>query len=219
MIAAAACGNRKKKWDAADAAAEWSDLGALRRVAHGSAKAFDPGPRYQSHGAFTMTADGLEVESSTGRGDKRKTTREAVCGPFEILGKSRNVRGGDWGLLLRWRDSDGRSHERLVTFAALHGEPAALCQALAADGLHIERSKQRTLANYLNGADARGRVTRAESTGWHAIGGSEVFVLPFETIGPAGAETVILEGGASAPLQRAGTSRTGGRTLARSLAD
>ena len=194
----------QEKWDAADAAAEWSDLGALRRAAHGSAKSFDPGPRYQSHGAFTMTADGLKVECSTGRGDKRETTSEAICGPFEILGKSRNVRGGDRGLLLRWRDSDGRTHERLVTFAALHGDPAGLCQALAADGLHIERSKQRALADYLNGTDARGRVTRVESTGWHLIGGSELFVLPFETIGPVGAEAVVLEGGASAPYEACG---------------
>src|SRR5262249_27125552 len=32
------------KWDAADAAAEWSDLGALRKAAFNLANAYDPGP-------------------------------------------------------------------------------------------------------------------------------------------------------------------------------
>ena len=33
-----------EKWDAADAAAEWSDLQALRKAANSLAKPFDPGP-------------------------------------------------------------------------------------------------------------------------------------------------------------------------------
>ena len=93
----------------------------------------------------------------------------------------------------------------LFPFAALHGEPAALCQSLASEGLHIQIAKQRDFADYLNGADVSGRVTRVESTGWHSIGGREVFVLPSETIGPAAAETVILEGAASAPYEVRGT--------------
>jgi hypothetical protein len=109
----------------------------------------------------------------------------------------------------RWRDSDGRGHQRLVPFAALHGEAAALCQSLASEGLHIQIAKQRDFAVYLNGADARGRVTRVESTGWHCIGGREVFVLPSETIGPAGAETVILEGAATAHYEVRGTKSSG----------
>ena len=121
------------------------------------------------------------------------------------MGKSRNPKGGDWGLWLRWRDGDGRAHQKLVPFAALHGEAAALCQSLASEGLYIAIAKQRELAVYLNGVDTSGRVTRVESTGWHSIGGREVFVLPSETIGPAAAETVILEGAASAPYEVRGT--------------
>ena len=156
-------------------------------------------------GLFTMTAKRLEVEKTEGRENERKTVRARVSGPFEILGKSRNPKGGDWRLWLRRRDGDGRAHQKLVPFAALHGEAAALCQSLASEGLHIQIAKQRDFAVYLNGADARGRVTRVESTGWHSIGGREVFVLPLETIGPAGAETVILEGAANAPYEVRGT--------------
>jgi putative DNA primase/helicase len=89
------------------------------------------------------------------------------------LSKSRNPKGGDWGLWLRWRDGDGRVHQKLIPFAALHGEAAALCQSLASEGLHIQIAKQRDFAIYLNGVDTSGRVTRVESTGWHSIGGRE----------------------------------------------
>jgi putative DNA primase/helicase len=99
----------------------------------------------------------------------------------------------------------------------LHSEAAALCQSLASEGLHIQIAKQRDFAIYLNGVDTSGRATRIESTGWHSIGGREVFVLPSETIGPVAAETVILEGAASAPCEVRGTLadwRAGVGTLA-----
>ena len=196
---------RNRIWDAANALAEWPDTGALRKTVVTLAKPFDLGPRYVSHGAFTMAADGLEIEMTRGSGKARAMVQEPVSGPFEILGKSRSPNGGDWGLWLRWRDGDGRVHQRLVSSAALHGDPAALCQSLASEGLHIERKKQRELADYLNGADVLGRVTRVERTGWHSIGGRDVFILPGESIGRSAAETVILEGAASAPYEARGS--------------
>ena len=194
-----------EKWDAADAAAQWADLAALRKAAGSFAKPYEPGPLYLSYGAYEMTAAGLEFQPKWKPGDKSETASERISGPFEILGKSRNPKSGDWGLYLRWRDPDGRRHTRLVAYADLHGEPATVCQSLVAEGLNVERSKQRTLANYLNGAETNQRVTRVETTGWHTIGGREYFQLPGQTIGPAGAETVILETGASAPYETRGT--------------
>jgi hypothetical protein len=51
------------------------DVSALRKLAASLAKPFDPGPRYQSWGSFTMTAKGLEVEKTEGRGEARKTVQ------------------------------------------------------------------------------------------------------------------------------------------------
>jgi putative DNA primase/helicase len=98
-------------FDAADALDEMPDVSALRKLAASLAKPFDPGLRYQSWGSFTMTSKGLEVEKTEGRGKARKTVHTRVSGPFEILGKSRNPKGGDWGLWQRWRDGDGRAHQ------------------------------------------------------------------------------------------------------------
>jgi hypothetical protein len=75
-------------FDAADALDEMPDVWALRKLAASLAKPFDPGPRYQSWGSFTMTAKGLEVEKTEGRGEARKTVCARVSGPFEILGRA-----------------------------------------------------------------------------------------------------------------------------------
>ena len=56
-------------FDAADALDEMPDVSALRKLAASLAKPFEPGPRYQSWGSFTMTAKGLEVEKTEGRGE------------------------------------------------------------------------------------------------------------------------------------------------------
>jgi hypothetical protein len=195
------------KWDAADAAAEWSDLGALRKAAVNLAKAYDPGPAFLSYGAFEMSADGLSVEVEKGRGENKTSETVRVCTAFEILGACRDPNGSGWGKWLRWRDADGRAHLRHIEDAALQGDPAPLCATLARDGLQINRSVQRRLVAYLSGARVKGRVTIVSRTGWQEIGGKAVFVLPSQTIGPRGAEKVILDAAAHGPYEARGTLR------------
>jgi uncharacterized protein (DUF927 family) len=194
-----------EKWDAADAAAEWSDLAALRRAAVNLARPFDPGPAFVSYGPFEMSADGLTIEVEKGRGETKANQNIWVAAPFEILGCCRDPHGREWGKFLRWRDPDGRTHNRHVTDSALQGEPAALCAALASDGLRINRTRQRDLASYLSGVSVKRRVTTVLRTGWHDIGGQSVFVLPEITIGPRGSETVILDGAAHGPYEARGS--------------
>jgi len=193
------------KWDTADAAVEWSDLGALAKAAFNVAAPFDPGPAFLSYGAFEMTADGLRVEVEKGRGENRTTEKIWLCGAFEIIGASRDPNGRGWGKHLRWRDADGRTHVQLVSDAALQGDPSPLCQSLASEGLRIARNGQRQLADYLAGARVKGRVTIVQRTGWHEIGNKAVFVLPLESIGPRGAESVILDAAAHGPYEARGS--------------
>lgn len=190
-----------EKWDAADAAAEWSDLGALRKAAANFAKPFDAGPAFVSYGPYDMTASGLTVELEKGRGENKTTEQHWIAAPFEIIGACRDPHGREWGKFLRWLDPDGRAHNRHVAESALQGDPAALCAALASDGLRINRTRQRDFAGYLSGAIVKRRVTTVFKTGWHDIGGQSVFVLPEITIGPRGAATVILDGAAHGPYE------------------
>jgi putative DNA primase/helicase len=191
--------------DAADALADWPDLGALRKAAAGLAKPFDPGPAYLSFGPYTMDATGLVVEIERGKGETKRTELAWISAPFEVLGACRDPRGGGWGKTLRWRDDDWRSHVRHVADADLHGEPAALCAGVARDGLRINRAQHRPFVGYLSSVRLKRRVTIVSRTGWHDIGGRSVFVLPGETIGPRGGERVILDAAAHGAYEARGT--------------
>ena len=192
-------------YDAADALADWPDLGALRKAAASLSKPFDPGPAYVSFRPFSMDASGLAVEMERGRGETKRTELMRIAAPFEVLGACRDPHGGGWGKTLRWRDDDGRLHALHVADAELHGEPAALCAKLAHFGLHIDRTRQRELVRYLSTVRSERRVTIVSRTGWHDIGGRSVFVLPSETIGPRGSERVILDAAAHGAYESRGT--------------
>ncbi|WP_051134236.1 DUF927 domain-containing protein [Methylocystis sp. ATCC 49242] len=194
-------------WDAADAVTEWgSDIAALRKAAAAHfAKQHETGPNYVSCGAFTMDANGLTTEVEKGRGENKTIETVWIAAPFEVLGATRDPNGREWGKWLRWRDGDGREHLRHVTEASLQGDPAALAALLAGDGLRINRAYQRPLATYLCGVETKGRVTIVSRTGWHEIGRRSVFVLPHETIGPRGAENVILDAAAAGPYEAKGS--------------
>ncbi len=192
-------------WDAADAVAEWQDLGALRKSAVGFVEPYHQAPQFVDWGDFTMDARGLTQEVTKGRGENATTENVWIAAPFEILGACRDPHGRAWGKFLRWRDADGREHVRHVADAALQGEPAALCADLASDGLGINRSQQRALANYLSGATVTGRVTVVNRTGWHDIGGQSVFMLAEQISAPRGTETVILDAAAIGPYEACGS--------------
>lgn len=204
-------------WDAANAITDWRDLSGLRRAANGCAKSFDT-PAYISFDNFEMSDTGLYREVARGRGENAETVTVRISSPFEIVGRGRDPNGGAWSRLLRWRDPDGRMHERFVADEALHHDPSALCAPLAAEGLEIVREQQRAFASYLSGAHSAGRVTVVERTGWHTIEGENVFVLPGECIGSRRAGRVLLDGAAPGPYETKGTLsewREGVATLAR----
>jgi putative DNA primase/helicase len=198
----------KDGWDAADAITEWDDVVALRLAAVACAKPFDAAesvPAYISFGKFTMDSDGLHTELKRGRGDNSEVEIVRVSAPFEIVGLGRNPHGRAWGRFLRWRDLDGRPHEKFVADEALQGDAAAICGPLAAEGLQIVRGQQREFANYLSGAQTTGRVTVVHRTGWHEIAGENIFVLPGENIGCKGVGRVLLDGAAHGPYETKGT--------------
>jgi hypothetical protein len=66
----------------------------------------------------------------------------------------------------------------------LHGEPSALCQFLAEQGLEIEArvEARKAFAYYLSRIDTEQRITLAPRIGWTDIGGQRIFVLLAETI-------------------------------------
>jgi uncharacterized protein (DUF927 family) len=161
---------------------------------------------YVSYGPFTMDGDnGLTKKIETKSGKIVVVAPAWVSAPFEILGACRDPHGRAWGKQIRFRDADNRVHMRHVSDAALQSDPATLCAALADDGLKINRSRQRELAEFLNGVRVNGRVTVVNRTGWHEIAGRRAFVLPAETIAADIAETVALDTMAHGPYEARGS--------------
>ncbi len=177
------------KWDAADAAAEWTDLELLRQViARYTAAAKSP-PAYRSYDRFTMDERGLHA---TPRSSKEADRSTMVSGPFEIIGRTRSPSGRGWGRLVRWQDRDGLLHTRLILDANLHGMPTQLVAGLVEEGLTVELGRGGDLADYLNGCEGLPKVLSVDRTGWHDVSGRPVFVLPDRALGDAGGEHVIL---------------------------
>ncbi len=163
-------------------------------------------PQYISFGCYQMDNKGLARLVTKGKGDEQTIETIPVSGPFEILGRVRDPRGEGWARLLRWTDEDNRTHSYPVSDADLHGDISALCANLASRGLRISIGPSRNhFVRYLNEVTIEKRVTVVQTTGWHDIDASKVFVLPNGTIGSAESETVRLEVAATSPFDSCGT--------------
>jgi uncharacterized protein (DUF927 family) len=141
---------------------------------------------------FEMRADGLYRRE----GDKQRRIAQA----FQALGLTReapDARGetNRWGILIRFRNRDGRQRDAVVSYAELHADLGLLCGELADRGMQIERDDRarKAFAQYLIDAVPEERVTLAQSFGWRRAGDHDVYVTSTETIGAdALSERVVL---------------------------
>ena len=159
------------------------------------------GPKYRSFANFRMDEKGLFAENK----DTKKSL--FISGPFEVLGRVRNLNSEGWARYLRWNDDDQRVHTFAVSDADLHGEPSALCAKLAPRGVKVatEHKARAGLIRYLNEVSVEDRVRVVERTGWHEVNNIKVFVLPNDSIGPTANERFIVQGSATAPFESRGT--------------
>jgi uncharacterized protein (DUF927 family) len=135
-----------------------------------------------------------------------------IAQPFEILGWARDAadasgQSGDWGKLIRFKNSDGIELERVVTLASLHSDPGALIGSLGYWGMNIKctPTARRLFVEYLASVDVKERVTVVRRNGWHDIDGARAFAMPGEIINGAGKERVILAKDAVGPYRQCGT--------------
>ena len=130
-----------------------------------------------SYGPFTMTKDGLFKAV--------KQDQIRVCVAFEVLGLMRRAldpgepKAGatGWGLLIRFRDSDGHEVSEFVEFAELHRKPSEVCAMLAHVGMVITpgRIEQQAFAEYLISHPSKKRAQRLAQRGWAKVGKQFVY--------------------------------------------
>lgn len=123
-----------------------------------------------------------------------------VCGPMRLLAETRSSDGNGWGLLVEFRDSDGKQKQLVIPRRALAGDGAMVREMLADGGLRLGVSPpaRQALLELLGQARSPTRATAVPRVGWHRVGGKLVFALPGHAIG-AGDEGVFIEQETRAP--------------------
>ncbi|MEX6724824.1 DUF927 domain-containing protein [Parapedomonas caeni] len=144
---------------------------------------------------YTLDNDGLYWLEPGKDGADARAVR--LSDPFDIMGEARDGDGGDWGLLIRFRDRDGVEKRKTVKRAALASDAGAVRAELAGAGMLILSApgQRDRFIRFLREVTHSARLTLAERTGWVD---TSRFVLPHAVIAPPGAEPVHFDGAASA---------------------
>jgi putative DNA primase/helicase len=111
-----------------------------------------------------------------------------ICGPLEVVGRTRDQASQNWGYLLRWKDADQIQHEHVLRMEMLT-KPHEAVLPLLSGGLAITPGEYCTLLEYIQAASPRTHVRSVNRTGWQ----DGAFVLPDAVIRPEDAEPVVYQ--------------------------
>jgi len=126
---------------------------------------------------YEMRKDGLWYVDPHG-----KRSDLHLCGPISAAALTRDCGGCAWGLLLEWKDLEGRSHEWAMPRALLAGDGMEVRRAFLDQGLYVAngRSAREKFAAWLGAVQPHQMARCVARIGWHGDG----FVLPDKTFGP-----------------------------------
>ncbi|PGH56519.1 DNA helicase [Azospirillum palustre] len=115
-----------------------------------------------------------------------------LSGPFEVVAETRDSTGGSWGVLLAWKDPDGRRHEWAMPRSILAGDGTEFRRVFLDGGLFVApgRKARDMLMVYLANVRAETYATCVDRTGWHG----RVYVSATRTYGDTQSDPVILQG-------------------------
>ncbi len=142
---------------------------------------------------YEMTRDGLFY---TPRAKKGRPPPEPtfVAAPFRVIGQTRNAIGEAWGLLLRWRDREGRDHQWAIPRKLIHRPGNEIAGELEDAGLSCgsDAEAHELLKRFVGGVKVPRMLRCVTATGWHHTDNAAVFVLPGgEAFGRGAADTIL----------------------------
>lgn len=172
-------------WDLADPVPEGLSIAELL------ASARAPAPETEFPAGYAMTDRGLVWRDPS---DDEKPEL-LLAGHFQVLAESRDGDGKSWGVLLEWRDHDGRQHRLPLPRAALAGDGTDARRALLDGGLYVapNRGSRERLTAFLAAVRSPARVIATSRVGWH----ESAFVFPDKCIGSLNGENLLLQGSAA----------------------
>jgi putative DNA primase/helicase len=114
-----------------------------------------------------------------------------ITSPFDVVAETRDSDGTSWGVLLHWKDHDGRDHKFILLRAALAGDGTEARRNLLDGGLSVAPSrKARELLNsFLVQVRSLVRVQATQRVGWHG----NAFVFPDDCFGADALDTYLLQ--------------------------
>jgi len=138
---------------------------------------------------FSLRADGLCFDFGDDSGPVR------VAGRIEVLAQTRDDLGASWGLLLAWKDDDGREHRWAMPRSMLAGDGTDLRAHLLDRGCYVTPvlKSRAKLLEYLATISTDARAHAVEHVGW----ANGAFALPDRTIGDTEKSRVIYQGSAA----------------------
>jgi putative DNA primase/helicase len=125
-----------------------------------------------------------------------------VCTALQVLAKTRDRNGSDWGRLLSWSDSDGGQHEWACPSELLVGDKQEFMRRIARDGVELSthpKTAQRLVA-YITTEQIETRAICVPCPGWH----DGLYVLPTgEAFGVNDGERVVFQHTSAEPQRYA----------------
>jgi hypothetical protein len=144
-----------------------------------SGPAMPPGYRFTDQGLTWSDPTDADMPAMT------------IASPFDVVAETRDGDGTSWGVLLHWKDHDGRNHQYALPRASLAGDGAEARRILLDGGLFIAPSrKARDLLNsFLLLVRSPTRCQATPHVGWHG----NSFVLPDACFGADEGEVLLLQ--------------------------
>lgn len=126
-----------------------------------------PARRNYGAGKFNVNAEGVFSQSPAKDGET--PAPQWLCSRLDVVAKTRDEHGNEWGRLLQWLDDDGNAHQWAVSAELLEGDGNEVRKELARQGLHIAShlNARHLLIAYIKNwqIDTRARCTNR--LGWH----------------------------------------------------
>ncbi|MDU8357261.1 DUF927 domain-containing protein [Pseudomonas syringae group sp. J309-1] len=152
-------------------------------------------------GGFRLTPEGVFYSGDDGEA-------RPVCSPLEILARTRDAQGHNWGLLVEFDDPDGAKKRWNIPARTMTGDfgkdvlGPLVDMGLRLAGSRSGRNARNDLQSYLGGFDSAQRARLVTRLGWH----DSAFLLPEQQVGSHTEHLHFYEAGAQLPpISESGT--------------
>lgn len=145
-------------------------------------------------GGFRLTPEGVFYAGDDGEA-------RPVCSPLEIIARTRDEKGHNWGLLVEFDDPDGAKKRWNIPARTMTGDfgkdvlGPLVDMGLRLAGSRSGRNARNDLQSYLGGFDSAQRARLVTRLGWHG----NAFLLPEQQIGSHEEHLHFYEAGAQLP--------------------